>query len=71
MYCNVIAKVMTLCKFQQILSCLHLVDNNQLVQDVDTLHFDRIAKTQWLIEYFTRVSVESIIWIKSLLWMSA
>jgi len=56
LYCPLIAQVMTLSRFEQILRCLHLVDNSNVVRDVEDPRFDRLAKTQWLIDMFDRVS---------------
>jgi len=49
---------MSLPRFEQITRCLHLVDNNTVVRDVHDPLFDRIAKTRWLLEWFSTVSRE-------------
>lgn len=57
-HCQLISEVMTLARWEQILQCLHLVDNDLIVKDVNNPKFDRIAKTRWLIDMFMRVSEE-------------
>jgi len=54
-YYNFIAKVMNLARWEQIVRCLHLIDNQELVWDVTSKHFDRIAKTWWVIQMFVKV----------------
>jgi hypothetical protein len=58
LYCELIASIMTLGRWEQIMRCLHLVDNNTIVRDVADPRFDRIAKTRWLVEMFVKVSKE-------------
>ena len=55
-YCQLISQVMSLRRWQQILSCLHLVDNAEVVRDTKDSRFDKIAKTRWLVENFVEVS---------------
>ena len=57
-YCSLISSVMTLARWEDILRCLHLVNNEELVRDVASRHFDRIAKTRWVIDMFVTVSKE-------------
>ena len=47
---------MTLGRWDEIMHCLHLVDNSSIVRDVNDPRFDRIAKTRWLVEMFVKVS---------------
>ena len=56
LYCPLILSIMSLGRWEQIMRCLHLMDNNSIVRDVSDLGFDRIAKTRWLIEMFVNVS---------------
>ena len=55
-HCTLISQVMTYRRWQQILSCLHLVDNANVVRDTRDRRFDRIAKTRWLVDNFVKVS---------------
>jgi len=57
-YCHLISQVMTPddSRFEQIMRCLHLVDNNNVVRDVENPLFDRIAKSRWLLDMFSTVS---------------
>ena len=43
---ELIFEVMTLGRWEQILRCFHLVDNNNVIRDVTDPRFDRIAKTR-------------------------
>ena len=56
LYCPLISSIMSLERWQQIMRCLHLVDNNSIVRDVSDPKYDRIAKTRWLVEMFVNVS---------------
>ena len=56
LYCELISSIMSLGRWEQIMRCLHLVDNNSIVRDVRDPRFDRIAKTRWLVEMFVKVS---------------
>jgi hypothetical protein len=56
LYCELISSIMSLGRWEQIMRCLHLVDNSSIVRDVKDPRFDRIAKTRWLVEMFVRVS---------------
>ena len=47
---------MSLGRWEDIMRCLHLVDNDSVVRDVNEPGFDRIAKTRWLVEMFVKVS---------------
>ena len=58
LYCQLISSIMSLGRWEHIMRCLHLVDNNSIVRDVNDLRFDRIAKTRWLVELFGEVSKE-------------
>jgi hypothetical protein len=58
LYCSLISSIMTLGRWEDIMRCLHLVDNNSIVRDVNDPRFDRIAKTRWLVEMFNKVSKE-------------
>jgi hypothetical protein len=57
-YCQLIAKIMSLARWEAILRCLHLVRNEDIVHDVNDPRFDRIVKTRWLVEKFYEVSKE-------------
>ena len=50
--CPIIKHVIRRPRFEQILSCLHLVDNETLVQDKIADAYDKIGKCRWLIESF-------------------
>ena len=56
LYCSLISSIMSLGRWEQIMRCLHLVDNNTIVRDASDPRFDRIAKTRWLVEMFVNVS---------------
>ena len=58
LYCELISSIMSLGRWEQIMRCLHLVDNNTIVRDVRDPRFDRIAKIRWLVEMFVKVSSE-------------
>ena len=58
LYCSLISSIMSLGRWEDIMRCLHLVDNNSVVRDVKDPRFDRIAKTRWLVENFVKVSKE-------------
>lgn len=58
LYCELISSIMSLERWEDILRCLHLVDNATVVKDVKNPKFDRIAKTRWLVEMFVTVSKE-------------
>jgi hypothetical protein len=45
-----IAKATTHSKFEDILTCIHLVDDNNVVINKDDLTYDKIVKTRWLVE---------------------
>lgn len=55
-YCKLISQVMSLARWEQILQCLHLVDNANVIRDVKEPGYDRIVKTRWLLDMFTNVS---------------
>lgn len=50
--CPIIKHVMSRPRFEQILACLHLVDNQSLVHDKTSADYDKIGKCRWLIESF-------------------
>ena len=56
LYCELISSIMSLGRWEQIMRCLHLVDNSSIVKDVKDPRFNRIAKTRWLVEMFVKVS---------------
>ena len=56
LYCWLILSIMTLDRWEDIMRCLHLVDNSCIVRDVSDPRFDRIAKTRWLVDMFVKVS---------------
>ena len=56
LYCSLISSIMTLDRWEDIMRCLHLVDNSCIVRDVSDPRFDRIAKTRWLVDMFVKVS---------------
>jgi len=43
-------------RFEQILSCIHLVYNSSLIQDKTAVGYDKIGKCRWLIENFVERS---------------
>ena len=45
-----IMKVMSRNRFDAILRCLHLVDNNDVVTDRAYSSYDKLAKSKWLVE---------------------
>jgi hypothetical protein len=55
-HCQLISQVMTLARWEMILHCLHLVNNEEVIRDVNDPRFDRIAKTRWLVDMFHDVS---------------
>lgn len=57
-HCSLVSSVMTLARWEDLLRCLHLVDNREVVRDVGSRQFDRIAKTRWVIDMFVKVSKE-------------
>ena len=50
--CPIIKRVMKRPRFEQILSCLYLVDNSSLFQDKSAEGYDKIGKCRWLIKNF-------------------
>lgn len=54
--CDRIKNVMRRERWEDILRCLHLVDNEGLVPDPQHLDHDKIAKTRWLLEKFAELS---------------
>ena len=50
--CPVVKHVMRRPRFEQILSCIHLVDNDSLVHDKASIGYDKIGKCRWLLEAF-------------------
>ena len=50
--CPIVKRIMQRTRFEQILSCLHLVDNRSLVQDKTCVGYDKIGKCRWFIESF-------------------
>jgi hypothetical protein len=43
-------------RFEAILRCVHLVNNEELVTDQGAPGYDKLAKVRWLIEEFARIS---------------
>lgn len=58
LHCSLISEVMSRNRWEEILRCLHLVDNSTVVRDVKDPNFDRLAKTRWLLDMFMVVSEE-------------
>ena len=50
--CSIIRNIMGRPRFEEILRCIHLVDNESLVQDKNAAGYDKIGKCRWLIENF-------------------
>jgi hypothetical protein len=49
---------MSVKRFESIQRCIHLVDNENLERDPTSLNFDKLAKTRWLIDFFSQRSNE-------------
>jgi hypothetical protein len=56
--CPLISTAMTRTRFEAIVRCIHLVDNETLQQDSKDPTFDKIGKVRWLIEDFAQKSRE-------------
>lgn len=54
--CPVISEVMTRKRFEAIIRCVHLVNNEAVVTDRTDPSYDKIAKVRWLIEAFVATS---------------
>lgn len=54
--CPVISEVMTRRRFEAIIRCVHLVNNEDVVTDKSSPEFDKIAKVRWLCESFATLS---------------
>ena len=50
--CQILKRIMTRPRFEQILACIHLVDNTSLVKDKTHPSYDKIGKCRWLIDNF-------------------
>lgn len=55
-YCPIIGAVMTRHRFEAIVRCVHLVNNETLVRDPEAIGYDKIGKVRWLLESFSRIS---------------
>ena len=53
--CELIKRSMKRPRFEQILSYIHLVDNESLVQCKTDLRYNKIEKCRWLIQSFVRM----------------
>jgi hypothetical protein len=47
---------MTRQRFEAIVRCIHLVDNDSLPKDSTDPNFDKIGKVRWLVEGFAEIS---------------
>jgi hypothetical protein len=56
--CRIIPSVMTMRRWEAILRCLHLTDNEKLERDRSSLNFDRIGKIRMLLNHFVKTSQE-------------
>jgi hypothetical protein len=54
--CTVIPRVMSYKQWDQINRCLHLVNNDQVIQGKENPDFDKLAKSRWLIDEFVKTS---------------
>jgi hypothetical protein len=54
--CPSISTVMQRSRFEAIMRCIHLVNNHRVVTDQGAPGYDKLAKVQWLIEEFARIS---------------
>lgn len=52
-HCTVISSLMTRHRFESILSCLHLVDNDHVEAARGSDGFDPLIKSRWLLEKMT------------------
>lgn len=43
-------------RFEAIVRCIHLVNNEIVVTDQAAARYDKLAKVRWLIEEFARIS---------------
>jgi hypothetical protein len=41
---------MTRSRFEDILKCIHLIDNKSIISNKNDPTYDKIAKTRWLVE---------------------
>lgn len=54
--CPLISEVMSRQRFEAIIRCIHLVNNDDVVTDKNSPQFDKIAKVRWLCESFASLS---------------
>jgi len=54
--CSLIRHVFTQNHFESLLRCLHLVNNETIVSDHQSLQYDKLAKVRWIIDDFVKKS---------------
>jgi hypothetical protein len=54
--CALISRALTRRRFEAITRCVHLVNNDTLVQDPTNPAYDKIGKVRWLLERFTSIA---------------
>jgi hypothetical protein len=54
--CPIISIAMQRTRFEAIVRCIHLVNNETMVTDQAAEGYDKIAKVRWLMEEFVRIS---------------
>ena len=54
--CRIIPSVMTMRRWEAILRCLHLTDNEKLERDRSSPNFDKIGKVRMLLDHFVSTS---------------
>ena len=56
--CRIIPSVMTMRRWEAIMRCLHLTDNEKLERNRTSLNFDKIGKVRMLLNHFVKTSQE-------------
>lgn len=54
--CPIISEVFTRRRFEAIIRCIHLVNNDTLVQNKGELGYDKLGKVRWLVDRFAEIS---------------
>jgi hypothetical protein len=54
--CPLVSQAMSHSRFEAIMRCVHLVNNEDLIQDPKDRAFDKIGKVHWLLERYARIS---------------
>lgn len=54
--CSLIPWVFTRNRFESLLPCLHLVNNERIQKNRESLHYDKLAKVRWIISNFVTKS---------------